>query len=463
MFKSDVYKNRRAQLKTLVKNGVAFFPGNEESPMNYPANTYHFRQDSSFSYFFGLTQPGLAGIIDFDSGDEYLFGNDVGMDDIIWMGHQPTMKERANTIGVDQTLQKDKLGEFLGKIISDGRKIHYLPPYRGETLIQIHHLLGKPLDIIRQESSPELIKAVVMLRSVKDENEIREIESMIKVAYDMHTTAMKMAYPGVYEREIAGRIEGIALSSGGPVAFPVILTINGQILHNHDHSNILKEGKLMVVDAGAESALGYASDITRTLPVGGKFSQKQKEIYEIVLNANLETISEIKPGVLFKDIHIMAARIIAEGLKELGMMRGNIDEAVKAGAHALFFPHGLGHMLGLDVHDMEGLGENYVGYNDTVKRSDQFGTAYLRMGKNLQPGYVLTIEPGVYFIPALIDLWKKEKKFREFINYDNVDSYRNFGGVRIEDDVLVTETGHRVLGKPIPKTVEEVEEEMTKI
>lgn len=463
MFGSGVYKKRRNQLKTLVKNGIAFFPGNEESPMNYPANTYHFRQDSSFSYFFGLTQPGLAGIIDFDSGDEYLFGNDIEMDDIIWMGHQPTMKERANSVGVDRTFSKDKLGEFLGKIISDGRHIHYLPPYRGETIIQMHHLLGKPLDAIHKGSSPELIKSVVMLRSVKDGNEISEIESMIEVAYDMHTTAMKMAYPGVYEREIAGRIEGIALSSGGPVAFPVILTINGQILHNHDHSNILKEGKLMVVDAGAESILGYASDITRTSPVGGKFSQKQKEIYEIVLNANLETISEIKPGILFKDIHIMAARIIAEGLKGLGMMRGNMEEAVKAGAHALFFPHGLGHMLGLDVHDMEGLGENYVGYNDTVKRSEQFGTAYLRMGKNLQPGYVLTIEPGVYFIPALIDLWKKEKKFHEFINYDNVDSYRNFGGIRIEDDVLVTETGHRVLGKPIPKTVEEVEEEMTKI
>lgn len=463
MFESSVYKNRRDQLKTLVKNGIAFFPGNEESPMNYPANTYHFRQDSSFSYFFGLIQPGLAGIIDFDSGNDNLFGNDIGMDDIIWMGDRSSMKERATTVGIDQTFPKDKLGEYLGKIISEGRKVHYLPPYRGETLIYLHHLLEKPIDAIRQESSPELIKSVVMLRSVKDENEIMEIESMIEVTYDMHTTAMKMAQPGVYEREIAGRIEGIALSSGGAVAFPVILTINGQILHNHYHGNMLKEGKLMVVDAGAESMLGYAADITRTSPVGGRFSQKQKEIYEIVLNANLESIYEIKPGILFKDIHNMAAKIIAEGLKELGIMRGNMEEAVRAGAHALFFPHGLGHMLGLDVHDMEGLGENYVGYNDTVQRSDQFGTAYLRLGKNLQPGYVLTVEPGIYFIPALIDLWKKEKKFHAFINYDTVDSYRNFGGIRIEDDVLVTEAGHRVLGKPIPKTAQEVEEEMTKI
>ena len=463
MFESGVYKNRRDRLKKLVKSGIAFFPGNEESPMNYPANTYHFRQDSSFSYFFGLNQPGLAAIIDFDTGDEYLFGKDIGIDDIIWMGNQPTMKERGNNVGVDRTLPTDKLGEIIDKALSGGRKIHYLPPYRGETIIQMHHLLGKPLETIHEGSSPELIKSVIMLRSVKDENEIREIESMIEVAYDMHTTAMKMAYPGVYEREIAGRVEGIALSSGGPVAFPVILTINGQILHNHDHSNILKDGKLMVVDAGAESMLGYASDITRTSPVGGRFSQKQKEIYEIVLNANLEAISEIKPGVFFKDIHFIAARIIAEGLKELGIMRGNMEEAVKAGAHALFFPHGLGHMLGLDVHDLEGLGENYVGYDDTVKRSDQFGTAYLRMGKKLQPGYVLTIEPGIYFIPALIDLWKKEKKFHEFIHYQTVDQYEDFGGIRIEDDVLVTDTDHRILGKPIPKTIEEVEEEMANI
>jgi len=462
MFEPGLYKSRRARLKTLVNNGIALFQGNVESPMNYPANTYHFRQDSSFSYFFGLNQPGLAGIIDFDTGDDYLFGNDIEMDDIIWMGDQPSIAERAKSVGVNKTFPSDKLKDHLTKVLSEGRKIHYLPPYRGETLIQLHHLLGKPSDMIKQESSPELIKTVVMLRSVKDEYEIEEIESMVGVTYDMHTTAMKMAYPGIYEREIAGKIEGIALSGGGAVAFPVILTINGQILHNHDHSNILKEGRLMVVDAGAESALGYAADITRTSPVGGKFSQKQKEVYEIVLNANLESIKEIKPEVLFKNIHLGAAKIIAEGLKELGIMKGDIEEAVKAGAHALFFPHGLGHMMGLDVHDMEGLGENYVGYNDTVKRSDQFGTAYLRLGKNLKPGFVLTIEPGIYFIPALINLWKKEKKFSAFINYDNVDRYRDFGGIRIEDDVLVTENGHRVLGKPIPKTIEEVEGMMRK-
>jgi len=460
MFESIVYKKRRDQLKALMKNGIGFFPGNEESPMNYPANTYHYRQDSTFLYFFGLSQPGIAGVINFDSGEDYLFGNDIGVDDIIWMGDQLSMKERAASVGVKKVLPMDKLEEFLKKIISEGRVIHYLPPYRGETIIQLHQLLDKLLDSIRKDSSPELIRAVIQLRSVKDECEIREIERMVDVTYYMHTTAMKMAHPGVYEREIAGAIEGIALSNGGPVAFPVILTINGQILHNHYHGNMLERGKLLVVDAGAESPMGYAADITRTTPVGGRFSPEQIEIYEIVLKTNLESISGIKPGILFKDVHRRASMIIAEGLKELGFMKGDMEQAVNAGAHALFFPHGLGHMLGLDVHDMEGLGENYVGYNDKVKRSDQFGTAYLRLGKNLKPGFVLTIEPGIYFIPALIDLWKKEKKFPEFINYDKLEGYRDFGGIRIEDDVLVTETGYKVLGKPIPKTVEEVEEIM---
>jgi Xaa-Pro aminopeptidase len=461
MFETSLYKKRRGQLKTLIEKGIGFFPGNEESPMNYPSNTYHYRQDSTFLYFFGLSQPGLAGIIDFHSGEEYLFGNDVGIDDIIWMGDQPSMEEKAARAGIRNVFPMEKLEEFLGRIISEGREVHYLPPYRGETIIKLHQLLGKSLDAVTKDSSRELIRKVIMLRSIKDEQEIKEIEKIIDVTYDMHTTAMKMAHPGVYEREIAGVIEGIALSNGGPAAFPVILSINGQILHNHYHGNILEKGRLMVVDAGAESPMGYAGDITRTSPVGGKFSEKQKEIYEIVLNTNLESISMIKPGILFKDIHNNASMVIAKGLKDLGLMKGDIEEAVNAGAHALFFPHGLGHMLGLDVHDMEGLGENYVGYNDNIQRSEQFGTAYLRLAKNLKPGFVLTIEPGIYFIPALIDLWKKEKKFSGFINYDKVEDYRDFGGIRIEDDVLVTETGHKVLGKPIPKTVEEVEEIMS--
>jgi Xaa-Pro aminopeptidase len=460
MFEKSAYKSRRDRLKKLLNNGFAFFPGNDESSMNYPANTYHYRQDSSFLYFFGLDQPGLAGIIDFESGEDYIFGNDVTMEDIVWMGNQPSIAERAAMAGVRKTLSLERLDDFIKKILKQGKKIHYLPPYRGETIIQISHLLNIPVNKVKKESSVDLIRAVISLRSVKEKVEITEIENMVNVAYEMHTTAMKMAQPGVCEREIAGKIEGIAISFGGAVPFPIILSINGQILHNHYHGNILKRGRLMVVDAGAESGLGYASDITRTSPVGGKFSQKQKQIYEVVLAANVESIKEVKPGIPFKNVHIKAAGIIAEGLKELGFMKGNIKKAVEAGAHALFFPHGLGHMLGLDVHDMEGLGEDFVGYDKTIKRSQQFGTAYLRLAKKLQPGNILTIEPGIYFIPALMDQWRKSKMFKEFINYDKVNEYRDFGGIRIEDNVLVTEKGYKILGKPIPKTVEDIEDLM---
>jgi Xaa-Pro aminopeptidase len=295
------------------------------------------------------------------------------------------------------------------------------------------------------------------MRSIKEDIEIAELEKAIDVAYLMHTTGMKMAKPGIIEQEIAGAIEGIALSHYGPVSFPVILSIDGQTLHNHYHGNTLREGRMLVIDAGCESALHYASDITRTVPVGGRFNQRQKEIYEIVLKTNTETIKAIKPGTYYREVHLLAAKTIASGLKDLGLMKGNIDEAVVQGAHALFFPHGLGHMLGLDVHDMEGLGENFVGYDNTVSRSDQFGFAFLRMARKLEPGFVITDEPGIYFIPALIDQWRSEGKFTEFINYDKVETYKDFGGIRIEDDVLVTKDGYRVLGKPIPKTVAEVE------
>jgi Xaa-Pro aminopeptidase len=295
---------------------------------------------------------------------------------------------------------------------------------------------------------------------VKDDHEIAEIEKAVDVAGIMHTTAMKMAYPGNFEYELSGAIEGIALAHGGQVSFPVILSMDGQILHNHTHDNELKEGRMIICDAGAETAMCYASDITRTTPVGGSFSTLQKEIYNIVLEANTRTIEASVPGKSYREIHLMAATIIASGLKELGIMKGDVEEAVAAGAHALFFPHGLGHMMGLDVHDMEGLGEDYVGYTEQIRRSDQFGLAYLRMGRELEPGFVMTNEPGCYFIPALIDKWKAEHQFEQFINYNRLEPYRGFGGIRIEDDVLITDSGYRVLGTPIPKTVQEVESTM---
>lgn len=460
MFSKDLYISRRENLKKQIQNGIILFPGNSDVPFNYPANIYTFRQDSSFLYYFGINQPNIIGIIDVDSGEDYLFGNDVDIDDIIWMGELPGMKDFAAKNGVKNTAPLSKVDDFIEKALMQGRKIHFLPVYRAEVKLQLEKLLGISAEKINNNVSESLIKAVVNQRSVKDKYEIEDIERSVDVAYEMHTTAMRMAKPGMTEQEIYGKMEGIALSNGGPVSFPIILSVNGQILHNHHHHNTLKAGQLLVADAGAESKLNYCSDITRTSPVGGKFSPIQEDIYEAVVDANIEVIKNCKPGVLYKDMHLLSAKIIAERLKAVGIMKGNTEEAVAAGAHALFYPHGLGHMMGLDVHDMEGLGENYVGYDDTIKRSDQFGLAFLRMGKALKPGYVMTVEPGCYFIPALIDIWKNEKKHTDFINYDKVEAYRNFGGIRIEDDILITDDGCRVLGKPIPKTVKEVEDIM---
>jgi Xaa-Pro aminopeptidase len=458
MFDSKIYTERRTRLKEQVGSGLLLFFGNEESPMNYPANTYHFRQDSSFLYFFGLDTPSLAAVVDVDEGKDVIFGNDVDMEDIIWMGQLPTMKERATLVGVSETAPLAQLEETIKTAQKKGKTIHYLPPYRPETVLKIAQFLGTEHDSVKKYASQEFIKAVVAQRNVKIPEEIAQMELAHEVTYDMYIAAMKMAKAGVYEYEIVGRMEGIIGSSDCHVAFPIILTKNGQILHNHYHGNQLDKGNLLVMDSGSESPMNYASDITRTVPVGGKFTEKQKQIYEIVLQAQEMAIQNIKAGIMFKEIHLLAAAVIASGLKEAGLMKGDMAAAVEEGAHALFFPHGLGHMIGLDVHDMEDLGEDYVGYDQTVQRSSQFGLAYLRLAKKLESGHVVTIEPGIYFIPALIDQWAAENKFNQFIDYEKVEAYRDFGGIRIEDDVLVTQDGSQVLGKSIPKTVEEVEE-----
>lgn len=460
MFDKEIYIKRRLRIHDQLKEGLVILPGNDESAMNYPANQYRFRQDSNFLYFFGLDHPGFVGVMDLENGNDHIFGNDVDMDDIIWMGDQPSVKEQAAQVGVTHTAPLAKLGDMLKTALEKGRTLHFLPFYRGDTLLFMSEMTGLAPAKLRDMVSVLLIKAIVNLRSYKGEEEIREIEYAMEIAWEMHTTAMKMARPGVIEREIAGTIEGIAAARGNGISFPIILTINGQTLHNHYHGNELKAGRLMVTDAGAESLLHYASDITRTVPVSGKFDQRQKDIYEIVLEANTETINAARPGITNKNLHLMASRIIANGLKEVGLMRGDMDQAVSLGAVALFFPHGLGHMMGLDVHDMEGLGEDYVGYNDEVHRSKQFGMAFLRLARKLEPGFVFTIEPGIYFIPALIEQWRKEKKFTEFINYDKLDAFMDFGGIRIEDDVLIREDDAIVLGRPIPKTVDEVEDMM---
>ncbi len=461
MFEASVYKNRRDRLSNRLGSGIALFLGNVDSAFNYPANPYHFRQDSDFLYFFGLDHAGMAGIVDADTGENWIFANDVDIDDIIWMGNQPSVVERAIEVGVSHTAPYAKLAAYINDALSKGRKIHYLPTYRGENVVELSELLDIKPAAVKPGASMQLIQAVVAQRSIKDAGEIAEIEKAVDTAYLMHTTAMKMAMPGVVEQEIAGTIEGIALAHGGPVSFPIILSMDGQTLHNHNHGNKLELGRMMVTDAGAETGMHYASDITRTVPVGGVFNDRQKAVYQVVLDANVKATATLKPGMLYKDAHLLAAEVIATGLKEIGLMKGDVKEAVANGAHALFFPHGLGHMMGMDVHDMEGLGENNVGYDDEIKRTDQFGLAFLRMGRRLQEGFVMTVEPGCYFIPALIDQWKAEGTNKEFINFDMAETYKDFGGIRIEDDILITPDGHRLLGRPIPKTVKEIEETMS--
>lgn len=457
MFKSDVYIKRREELHRKMKTGLGLFIGNSEAPMNYPANAYHFRQDSDFLYYFGLDLPQLIGLMDFDSGKDYLFGNDYSIDDIIWMGPQPTIKELAGKCGITETAPLSKLEKIIQDELSKKRKVHFLPPYRGKTKMTLGALLKENPCQMKSIASADLVRAVVSMRSIKEKVEIREIEIAVDIAYDMHVTAMKMCKQGVREQEIFGVLEGISWSRGCGTSFPIILSTDGQTLHNHSHKNILKKGKMMVTDAGAESSLHYSSDITRTTPVGGKFSQVQKEIYEIVLKANTEAIKSTRPETSNRDIHILACKVLASGLKEVGIMKGSTDDAVSAGAHSLFMPHGIGHMMGLDVHDMEALGENNTGYDEKIKRSEQFGLAFLRFALPYKPGYVFTIEPGIYFIPELIEKWKAEKKYADFINYDRISNFMSIGGIRIEDNVLITENGHKLLGKPIPKTVKEVE------
>jgi len=461
MFEARIYVERRKLLKERVKSGVILLPGNVESPMNYAGNTYHFRQDSSFLYFFGQDKPGFTGLIDVDGDKDYLFGEDFTIDDIIWMGPQPTVKDLGTEAGTAYTGSPAELEAAINDALSKGRKIHFLPPYRAENMIMLENLLGISAGRVKQYASPELISAVVALREIKSDAEVAQIEKALDISYEMYTIAMQMALPGTKEQAIFGHMEGIAAAQGSGVSFPIILSIHGETLHNHYHGNVMEKNHLLVIDSGAESPEHYASDITRTFPIGGEFTPKQKEIYEVVLKSQETAIAAIKPGVPYKDIHLKTAAVIANGLKDVGLMKGDMDAAVREGAHALFFPHGLGHMMGLDVHDMEDLGENHIGYDGTVQRSSQFGLAYLRLAKTLKPGFVLTVEPGCYFIPALIDKWKAEGKFTEFINYDKLEQYKNFGGIRIEDDVLVTGGGHRVLGKPIPKDVDEIEALMT--
>lgn len=463
MFDKSVYINRRKRLIEKMGGGLVLILGNDEAPANYPANTYKFRQDSSFLYFFGLNHPGFAGVLDVDSGEEYIFGNDVDMDDIIWMGPQPQVRDMAAGVGVSNTAPFARLAEVMKAAIAAGRKIHFLPPYRFRNKILLSDLLGIHYSLLKEYASLELIKAVVDLRSVKEACEIEEIVRACNIGYEMHVAAMKYAHPGQKEQYITGIVEGIAASYGAMVSFPVILSQHGETLHNHNHSLTLTEGRMMLTDAGAETTMNYCSDFTRTVPVGGKFNQRQKEIYNIVLACNNKAMEIARPGVTYQWVHLEVCKVLAQGLKELGLMKGDVEAAVAAGAHALFMPHGLGHMMGLDVHDMEDLGQIYVGYDEITRPIQQFGTSSLRMGRTLWEGFVVTDEPGCYFIPALIDQWRSEGMHKDFLVYDRIETYKDFGGIRLEDDILITTDGCRCLGDHrTPITVEEVEEVMSK-
>ncbi len=460
MFKKEVYIDRRKRLKQKLSNGLIIIPGNSESPMNTPDNPYLFRQDSTFLYYFGLDMPDLTGVIDLDNDKEYIFGDDVSLDDIIWMGPQPSMQELSKEVGVENSMPVKEIPGFLKKARDKGQKLQTIPFYRAENMIAFAGWLDIHHKQVNDYVSEELTRAIVEMRNIKDNYEIEELEKAAAIGYEMHVKAMKMCKPGVYEREISGVLEGITRTHDGTISFPVILSQHGETLHNHYHGNMLEEGKLMLTDAGAETNMHYASDITRTIPVGGKFNERQKSIYNIVLKANNRAREMTKPGVSYLEVHTEAARTIISGLKDLGIMKGDVEEALNKGAHAMFMPHGLGHAMGLDAHDMEALGEDYVGYDNEIKRQSVFGFSGLRFGKRVQPGNVLTNEPGCYFIPELIDKWEGEKKFSEHIDYKKVREFQGFGGVRLEDDILVTNDGCRIIGKRVPITIEEVEKTM---
>ena len=449
MFDTATYIRRRNELKKLVKEGIIILFGNNESPANFPNNGYYpFRQDSSFLYYFGLQRDGLVGIIDIDNDKDILVGNDIDIEDIVWYGSVESMTEMMQRCGAQETLPMKALKTICNEALSKHRKIHFLPPYRHDIKIQVFDLLGVHPIQQKEAASMELIKAVVKMRSVKEQQEIEELERAAVIGYMMHTTAMRLTKPGVTEKFVSGQVDGIAHSYGAMVSFPTIYTQHGEILHGAPSMNKLEEGRLVLCDAGGETLNNYCSDNTRTMPVNGKFTQRQLEIYSIVEACHDYTLELAKPGVKYADVHFAVCRLMFDRLKELGLAKGNTEEAVRAGAHAMFLPHGLGHMMGMDVHDMENLDQINVGFDEETRPNlEQFGTNCLRMGRRLEEGFVVTDEPGIYFIPALIDEWKAKKHCAEFLNFDKLETYKDFGGIRIEDDVLITKDGCRFIGK----------------
>jgi Xaa-Pro aminopeptidase len=452
---ADTFRSRREHLRGEIDGGAILILSNNDAPKNYVDNVYPFRQDSHFLYYAGINETGMAVLIEPD-GRDVLFGRPYDPDDLVWHGPRPYVGDHAAASGFAADADIATLKTEIDRLVAAGVRIHYLPPYRAERAFQLADLLDANPQKVGNGVSDDLVRAACHQRLIKTDEEVAEIENALSVTAEMYRVAMAEARPGRHEYEVAGLMQARALELGREQAFPPIVTVRGEVLHNHSYRNRLEDGDLMLMDSGAESPRWYASDITRTFPVNGRFSDRQRRIYEIVLAAQMAVIQAASPEHDNKEMHRLASRTIAGGLTALGLMKGDPDDAVEVGAHALFFPHGIGHMLGLDVHDMEDLGD-IVGYREGEERSTQFGLAFLRMTRPLEPGFVITVEPGVYFIPALIDLWKAEGKHSEFIDYERVEDFKGFGGIRIEDDVLITGNGCRVLGPGIPKTVAEVE------
>jgi Xaa-Pro aminopeptidase len=455
LFSAETYINRRNKLKKAIGNGQILFLGNNEAPMNYTDNTFRFRQDSSFLYYFGINLPGLSALIDIEKDETLIFGHEFTLEDIIWIGKQDSLTNLCNRVGISIVKDPSQLSNHI-----KSSAVHFLPQYRFDNQIFLGELLRQKTSEFKP--SLDLIKAVVAQRSHKTDEEIIQMTEAVNITRQMHLTAMHATSEGKMEYEVVGKILETMHANNAELSYPVIFSVNGQTLHNHYHGNKMQSGQLAINDSGCETEMGYAGDITRTIPVSGKFTQKQKDIYDTVLKMEVSSIESLRPGLKYKDVHLAANKLMFENFQSLGLVNGNVDDMLHEGVGGLFMPHGLGHMIGLDVHDMEGLGENYVGYREGLERSTQLGLKSLRMAKELEPGHVITVEPGCYFIPELIHKYKSEGKFKEFVNYSKLEEYLDFGGVRIEDNVLITETGHQILGEAIPKTAAEVEEVMNR-
>ncbi|WP_375580058.1 aminopeptidase P family protein [Marivirga tractuosa] len=458
MFSKETYAARRKVLKKEMNSGLLIFPGNMEAGMNYKDNWYPFRQDSTFLYYFGINHPDLYMIIDLDEDKEILFGDDLTPEDMVWVGAAEPLANLAEKCGVETVQPMSKLQDTLQKAKQSGRALHYLPPYRSNATIEITDLTGIPIADVHQNYSVEFVKAVAAQRSIKSTEEIQELHKAVNITASMHRYAIKNTKHGVTEQQIAGELQAIAIAEGGNLSFPIILTKNGQYLHNHPTQDVVKNGDIILCDCGAETSMNYAGDMTRTFPVAERFSDIQRNIYSIVLDAHETAIAALKPGYKFIDAHMLASSKIVEGLKALGLMKGDTNDAVNAGAHTLFFQCGLGHFMGMDVHDMENFGEQLVGYTQHMQKSTEFGLKSLRLGKELEAGNVLTVEPGIYFNPYLIDSWKAQGKYTDFVNYSEVEKFKDFGGVRVEEDFLIDQGGVKLLGDPLAKTIEEIEE-----